>query len=81
VIGLCALLLGPLHRRGQGRRIVGAVGGVIVIQALFLASYNLAKQSDAGILFLYLIATLPLFGGLLLLARASGAMEGERVSA
>jgi lipopolysaccharide export system permease protein len=80
VIGLCALLLGPLHRRGQGRRIFAAIGAVIVIQALFLASYNLAKQSGVGVPLMYLITMLPLAGGLLLLARASGAMEGGRAS-
>ena len=80
VIGLCSLLLGPLDRRGQARRIAAAVTIVIVIQALFLAAYNLAKQSDAGLPVMYLVALLPLLGGLLLLARASGSIDGEKVA-
>ncbi len=72
VIALCALLLGPLDRRGQTRRIIFAVGIVVLVQALFMGAYNLGKQSNAGLPLMYFITLAPLLGGLGLLARASG---------
>lgn len=71
VISLCALLLGSLDRRGQSKRIIAAIGVVVVVQALFLSSYNLAKKSDIGLPMMYLIALLPLVAGLALLIRDS----------
>ncbi len=44
LIALNALLLGPMDRRGQGWRIALAIGGVVVIQGLFLAAYNVAQS-------------------------------------
>jgi lipopolysaccharide export system permease protein len=71
VISLCALLLGPLDRRGQSKRIIGAVGVVITIQALYLSFYNLSKVADIGLLFMYLIVFGPLIAGFFLLLRDS----------
>ena len=48
LIALNALLLGPIDRRGQGRRIALAIGGVVLIQGLFLASYNVANSVNDG---------------------------------
>lgn len=72
VIALCALLLGPLDRRGQTRRIIIAVGVVVLVQALFMGAYNLAKQSDVGLPLMYMITAAPLILGVGFLARASG---------
>lgn len=71
LVGLCALLLGQLDRRGQTRRIILAISIVVIIQALFLGAYNLAKQSPIGLPFMYLTALLPLIGALYLLVRES----------
>lgn len=78
VIGLCALLLGPVDRRGQGKRIITAIAAVVVIQALFLGSYNLAKQSAIGLPLMYLVVILPLLTGFVLLVRDSGGAADER---
>lgn len=67
LISCCALLLGPVDRRGQGRRIAFAIGSVVAIQGLFLAASNLARQSDLGIVLMHALVFLPLiFGGFLL---------------
>lgn len=71
VISLCALLLGPLDRRGQGKRIMTAIVVVVIVQALYLSAYNMAKQSNLGLLLMYLAAFAPLAGGGLLLLRHS----------
>lgn len=75
IISLCALLLGPLDRRGQSKRIIGAVGVVVTIQALYLSSYNLAKVADIGLPIMYLIVFGPLIAGFFLLLRESHAGE------
>lgn len=71
LIALCALLLGPLDRRGQARRIIIAVVMVVAVQALFMGAYNLGKQSNAGLPLMYLTILMPLLAGFSLLARAS----------
>lgn len=73
VISLCALLLGPLDRRGQSKRIIAAIGVVVLVQALYLSCYNLAKQVPIGLVLMYLIVFIPLFGGVFLLLRESNA--------
>lgn len=71
VIGLCFLLIGPLDRRGQSRRILLAIGIVVLVEALFLGAYNFSKQSDFGLPLMYVIVLTPLLTGLLLLYRES----------
>lgn len=67
LISCCALLLGPVDRRGQGWRIALAIGSVVVIQGLFLAAFNLSRQTDWGLPLLYILIFGPLcFSGFLL---------------
>lgn len=68
LIGLLALLLGPIDRRGQTRKIVAAILAVILIQGLFLAAYNISRNSNAGILLMYALTLFPLIGALTLLS-------------
>lgn len=75
LIALSLLLLGPVERRGQSKRIVAAIITVMLIQGLFLASYNIAKNSNAGIVLMYLLALLPIIINLFGL---SGLSEGVR---
>lgn len=75
LIALSLLLLGPVERRGQSKRIVAAIITVMLIQGLFLASYNIAKNSNAGIVLMYLLALLPIIINLFGL---SGLSEGLR---
>lgn len=59
-ISCCALLLGPVDRRGQGRRITVAIASVVTLQGLFLASVSLSRQADWGVALLYLVPLAPL---------------------
>lgn len=68
VVGLGALILGPVNRRGQGKRIVMAIGLIIVLQSLYLATFNLAKQSNFGLFVMYLVVLAPFCFGFLMLS-------------
>ncbi len=68
VIALSFLLLGPVERRGQGLRISAAVVATILIQGLYLAAFNMTRQSGWGLLLMYILALAPLFSGLFLLS-------------
>lgn len=59
-IACAALLVGPMDRRGQGRRVAAAVVVVIVIQGLYIAAYNMTRQSDWGLVFMYALIVVPL---------------------
>lgn len=71
VIALCFLLLGPIDRRGQNRRIMGCILTSIILQSSYLSVYSLARNSDVGIFMLYLVPILPLIIGLFLLSKKS----------
>lgn len=60
LISCCALLLGPVDRRGQSKRILMAILSVMTIQGLFLSAFNIARNSDFGLLFIYLLIITPL---------------------
>jgi lipopolysaccharide export system permease protein len=68
IISAAALLLGPVDRRGQARRIVIAVIGVVIIQGLYLSAFSLARQSDTGLAMMYALTLLPIILGLALLS-------------
>lgn len=67
-IALCLLLLGPVERRGQGRRILAAIAIMIALQLSFLGFYSLAKQSMIGVPFMFLIAIVPALAGIVFLS-------------
>jgi lipopolysaccharide export system permease protein len=78
VFTLCAcasLLVGPVDRRGQTYRIAGAVAVVVMIQGFYIAAYNLARQSDAGLFLMYGLVLIPLAVCIFIL---SGFSEGLR---
>ena len=52
-----------------------AVVSIVVMQGLYLACYNLAKQNDLGRVFMYLLVFVPLGLGLFMMGRWS---EGFR---
>ncbi len=57
----CALLLiGPVNRRGQVRRIISAVMIVVCIQGIYIASLSIARQSNIGFVMMYGLALLPI---------------------
>ncbi len=65
VIALCFLLLGPVDRRGQSKRILAAICIMVLLQILFLSVYSLAKHSFIGIPLMFLVAIGPLLTGLI----------------
>jgi len=68
IISLVCLLLGPVDRRGQGRRTLMAVIGVITLQGLYLTTFDFAVESLWGLMAMYGLVFLPLAGGVLLLS-------------
>lgn len=62
LIGLSFLLVGHHDRRGQGKRVLMAIALVVGIEIMFLGSYNIAKQSAAGLPLMLLSVLLPYLG-------------------
>jgi len=60
LISLNALLLGPMDRRGQGKRIILAIAIVTLIQGLFLAAFNLSRHDNMGLVCMYALVFIPL---------------------
>lgn len=68
----CAfLLIGPVNRRGQSRRIVMAILSIVMIQGLYLASYNIARHNNIGFILMYGLTLLPALGSLFFLCPLS----------
>lgn len=59
LISCSALLLGPFDRRGHGGRILWAVLCVTMMQGLYLAAFNIAKQSEFGLVLMYALVFVP----------------------
>ncbi len=59
LIGLSFLLIGNHERRGQSVRIMIAISMIVILEILFLTSYNLAKQSPTGFPLMLLTILLP----------------------
>lgn len=59
LIGLSLLLIGSHDRRGQNRKVIMAVASVVLLEILFLGSYNLAKQSSVGFPLMLLTVLVP----------------------
>ncbi len=68
LIALMALLLGPTDRRGQTKKIAAALVVIILIQGLFLISYNLAKNSNFGLVLMYILTIAPICFSLVFLS-------------
>ena len=57
----CAgLLLGSSDRRGQGWKIATCIGLASLVQGLFLAAFSFARQSEWGLLLMYLLTLAPI---------------------
>lgn len=67
VIGLGALLAGQQGRRGQAKRIIAALAGIVALQAAMILGFSTARDSLAGILLLYAAPVVGLAAGLSLL--------------
>lgn len=71
LIALISLLLGSVDRRGQIGRISIAIITIILIQGLFLTSYNLAQNNNTGLILMYVLSILPIGIGIFFLSRRS----------
>lgn len=60
LIALVALLLGPIDRRGQVGRVVFVIVGVVVMQSLYLTAFNLAQNSNVGLVLMYILVAFPI---------------------
>jgi len=70
LIACTVLLLGPVDRRGQTLRITAGILTVMVIQGLFLAAFNIARESDGGLFLMYGLVLLPIMTCLIMLWRS-----------
>lgn len=75
VIALCALLLGPIDRRGMGKRIGAAIVAVVALETLYLTSFNLSRDGIAGLVLMYGLVFIPLLGGLYFLHPMSESVQ------
>lgn len=66
---LSCMLLGAVERRGQGWRVATAIGVTVLIQALYLAAFNMAVESNMGLFFMYALVFVPMAISLFLLSR------------
>ncbi|MBI1301662.1 MAG: LptF/LptG family permease [Alphaproteobacteria bacterium] len=71
LIVLSILLIGPVDRRGQSRKIIVSVVAVMLIQGAFIASYNLAQNHFIGLFMMYALVFMPVFIGLFFLSGRS----------
>lgn len=75
LIALTALLIGPMDRRGQAKRIIVAVICIMLVQGLFLASYNIARNSNIGLIMMYILTVAPIFVCLFFLSEKSESLR------
>lgn len=75
-VSLCCLLLGAADRRGLSLRITMAAASIIVLQGLYLVSYNLAKEGLPGLILMYALTFIPMAFAIYLLSDKS---EGFRL--
>lgn len=59
LIALAILLIGPIDRRGQGKRIMLVILLVMCIQGLYLTSSDIARNSDFGFAMMYALILVP----------------------
>lgn len=69
LIGLAFLLSGEHSRRGQNKKILLATFAIIVVQILFLSSYNIAKHSSGGFALMLISVLLPSLSALFFLSK------------
>lgn len=63
-----ALLVGSIERRGQALRILMASITIIFLQGIFIAVYNWARQSDVGLVLMWVLAIIPFMACLFVLS-------------
>ncbi len=77
LVALSLLLLGPVDRRGLGQRIAYAIVLIMLLQGLFLASYNMARNNIFGLVLMYIVVLAPAGISLFALSGFSEKMRRE----
>ena len=77
LIALAVLLIGPVDRRGQGKRILLVIVGVLSIQGLYLTSFNIAHNTNLGFVLMYLLIIVPSVIASFAISGASEAMRRQ----
>lgn len=77
LIALASLLAGEFDRRGQAKRIIVAVGAVVVVQAAGIAFQNLAAKHIDAIPLMYFNAAVPILVTSIILARGARRRTGR----
>jgi lipopolysaccharide export system permease protein len=78
LVALAALLSGQLNRRGQVRRVLAAILCIAALEALSLASHDLAIRSLQTVPAMYAVSILPGLGAMVVLLRAPRRSRGAR---
>ncbi len=68
LIALVTLLLGPIDRKGQAPRIAIAITIAVIIQGLFLTTYNFAQKNNIGLVLMYILIFAPIVTSLFMLS-------------
>lgn len=68
LIALSCLLLGPVNRRGQTKRIFIAVLLIIIFQSLYLSVFNITSNGIIGLFLMYSVVFVPIIFCLFLLS-------------
>ena len=78
LIGLAALLAGEFNRRGQARRVLGAIACVAALEGTSLALHDLASRSAAAVPAMYLAVALSMMLSLFVLLHRPGRRGGQQ---
>jgi lipopolysaccharide export system permease protein len=77
-VALSFLLTGGFNRRGQTRRIVSAIGAVVVLQAAALGAANLAGKDVLFTPLMYGVALLPIAVGMYIIVKPGWRLSDKR---
>jgi lipopolysaccharide export system permease protein len=61
MIALSCLLLGQAGRRGQSNKIMLAISLSVLVQGFYIASFNIARNSNLGLVIMYSVIAWPFF--------------------
>jgi lipopolysaccharide export system permease protein len=75
LMSLAFLLLGPVDRRGQSKRIIAIILSSLVVQGLYLGAFSMAQKNGIGLILFYASVLVPFILGLYLLSDKSEAVR------
>ena len=69
IVALMFMVIGPVDRRGQAKRIMSALGTTIFLQAAYISLASMAQKSATGLVLMYALVFTPTLIGLFILSR------------